>query len=93
MLTVNIDIQDRLINGHTGIIRHIEFARNSVCNVKFSDEQAGSKAVRPSYLGRQNSWVPIEKCEAEISIRKGSVSPSIKPTQLPYSTNMGIYCS
>ena len=46
MLTVNIDIQDRLINGQTGIVRHIEFAQGSACKVyiKFSDEQAGSKA-------------------------------------------------
>ena len=48
MLTVNIDIQDPLINGYTGIIRHIEFPQGSVCTVyvKFSDEQAGSKAMR-----------------------------------------------
>ena len=40
MLTVNIDIQDRLINGQTGIIRHIGFAQVSACKVyiKFSDE-------------------------------------------------------
>ena len=49
--------------------------------VKFSDEQADSKAMRSSYLGRQNSWVPIEKCETEILIKKGSASPSIKRTQ------------
>ena len=63
MLTVNIDIQDRLTNGQLGIIRHIEFAQASVRKVyvKFSDEQAGSKAMRSSYLNKQNSWVPIEK--------------------------------
>ena len=85
MLIVNIDIQDRLINGQTGIIRHIEFAQGNVCKayIKFFDEQAGSKVMRSSYLGRQNSWVPIEKCETEISIKKGSVSPSIKRTQFP----------
>ena len=35
MLTINIDIQDRLINGQTGITRHIEFAQGSVsiCNI------------------------------------------------------------
>ena len=40
MATVNIDIQDRLINGQTGIIRHIEFAQASARKVyvKFSDE-------------------------------------------------------
>ena len=39
--------------------------------------------MRPSYLGRQNSWVPIEKCETEIPIKEGSTSPSIKRTQFP----------
>ena len=47
MLTVNIDIQNCLINGQTGVIRHIEFAEGSACKVyiKFSDEKAGSKAM------------------------------------------------
>ena len=39
--------------------------------------------MRSSYLGRQNSWVPIEKCETEISIKKGLEWTSIKRTQLP----------
>ena len=39
--------------------------------------------MRSSYLGRQNSWVPIEKCETEISIKEGSALPSIKCTQFP----------
>ena len=73
MLTVNIDIQDCLTNGQTGSIRHIEFAEGTFHKVyvTFSDEQTGLKAMRSSYGGRQNSWVPIEKCETEISVRKG----------------------
>ena len=39
--------------------------------------------MKSSYLGRQNSWVPIEKREADISIKKGSALPSIKFTQFP----------
>ena len=39
--------------------------------------------MRSSDLGRQNSLVPIEKCEAVILIKKGSASPSIKRTQFP----------
>ena len=71
------------MNGQTEMIRHTEFAQGSAYEVyiKFSDEQAGSKAIRPSYLGRQNSWVSIEKYETEISIKKWSTSPSIKSTQ------------
>ena len=40
MLTVNKDIRDRLINGQTEIIRHIEHAQASARKVyvKFSDE-------------------------------------------------------
>ena len=47
MLVVNIDIQDRLINGQAGIIRHIEFAQagarkgtiHKVLTLKFGDFQ------------------------------------------------------
>ena len=39
--------------------------------------------MRSSYLGRQNFWVPIEKFESEILIKKGSATPSIKRTQFP----------
>ena len=48
MLTVNMDIQDHVINGHTGIIRHIEFAQGYISNVyvKHFDEQVGSKVKR-----------------------------------------------
>ena len=39
--------------------------------------------MKSSYLGRQNLWVPIKKCETENPIKKGSASPSIKHTQFP----------
>ena len=65
-LIVNIDIQDRLINDQTGIIRHVEFAQDSVCKVyvKFSDVQAFEKAMRSSYLGCQKSWVLIKTLQS-----------------------------
>ena len=34
-------------------------------------------------MGRQSSWVAIEKRETEISINKGLASPNIKRTQFP----------
>lgn len=39
--------------------------------------------MRSVYFGRQNSWDPIQKCETQTSIKKGSASPSIKSTQFP----------
>ena len=85
MLTVNVDIQGRLNNEQTGNIEHIEFVQGTIHKVyvKFSVEQAGTRAMRSSYLGRQNSWAAIEKCETEIPIKKESASPSIKRTQFP----------
>ena len=32
-------------------------------------------------LSKRNSWVSIEKCEAEIPVKKGWASPSIRRTQ------------
>ena len=37
--------------------------------------------MKSSYLGRQNSRVPIKKCETEISKKKVSASPSMTCTQ------------
>ena len=84
MLTVNLDIQDRLINGQIENISYIEFAQGSVPKVyvTFSDEQGGVKAMRSCYLGRNNSWVPIKKCKVYIPINKESAPPSIKRTKL-----------
>ena len=50
MLTVNVDIQDCLINGKTGNVKYIEFVQGSIHKVyvKFSDEQAGLRATRSS---------------------------------------------
>ena len=70
MLTVKVHLAYGLIKSQTGSINHTEFAQGIVCKVyvKISDEQPGSKAMKSSYLGRQNSWVPIEKCETHTSI-------------------------
>ena len=85
MLTINVDIQDRLINGQTEKVKHTEFVQGSIHKVyvKFFDGQARLIAVRLPYLGRQNSWIVIGKCKTEIPIKKGLASPSIKETQFP----------
>ena len=51
MLTVNVDKQDRPINDQQEIL----YILSNVCKiyVRFSDEQAGLKAMRKLYLGRQ----------------------------------------
>ena len=71
MLILNMDLQDRLINGQRGNVRHIEFSRSNVCKVYalFSDEKDDLETMASSCLGRQKSWISIKKCETEISIK------------------------
>ena len=77
MITVNMHTHDRIIYAPQKTIRHIGLAQGSAPKVyvKFCDEQNGSKAIISSYLGRKSSWVPIEQCETETSIKKESTSP------------------
>ena len=83
ILAINLDAEDRLINGQTENISNIEFAHGSVRKVyvNVSDKQVGLNATRSSYPIRQNSLVSIEKWETEIPVKKGLASPSIKCTQ------------
>ena len=85
MLRVNVDMQDRIINGQTRNISQIKFDQGIVrkVSVKFYDEKAGLKAIKSSYLGRKKLLGSYLKCEAEIPIKKGSASQSIKRTQFP----------
>lgn len=84
MLTINIDIHDRLINGQMGEISNIELLKKaSKKYVKFSVTQAGLKTMTTIHLMRQNSWVGIGKSETQFPIKKESTPPSIKRTQFP----------
>ena len=65
ILIVNIYIQDRLIDGQAGNIRHIQLAPVKVRKVSVK----GLKAIKSSCLSRQNSWISVEKCKTEISIK------------------------
>ena len=62
MFAINLDIQNCLINSQTGNFSHIEFPQGIVRKVyvTFSDNQAGLKAMRWPYLGRETSWIPIK---------------------------------
>ena len=95
MLTVNMDIQDHLIISQTGYVRHIKFAQGSVgkIKVKFSDKQAGLKAMKSSYLDRQNSKVPTEKCETENSKKKRITISIHQANSISINISIGIYYS
>ena len=87
MLTANIDILDRLINGLLGTVKHIASHNGNVKKIylKLDDSKAGLHAMSGDVLASSRQWVPISRTEAKISInagsnRKGSV---IRRTQFP----------
>ena len=87
MLTVNIDLQDRLVNGQLGTVKCIrtDSERNvSKIYVMFDDSKAGLKRMNSDAFGKQHLWVPIEKIEVGIKIKSCKTSsPVIKRTQYP----------
>ena len=85
MVTVNIDFKDRLINGQVGEVFGFKIVDHIINQVyiKFQDPQIGRKAIMANQITRAKCVVPIEKCEVDIPISKGSVSPCIKRTQFP----------
>ena len=88
MLTTNIDIADRLINGQMGRTVRIAVSCNTnkptAVYVKFDDDKAGNIVIDKSTdsYAKQNRVVPIVPVLAKIKVRKGKgSSPEIQRTQ------------
>lgn len=87
MLTTNIDIADRLINGQMGTVIKVDVNQNTkkiIIYVKFDDNEAGKNAINKCPNPRQNQVVPIEPVLRRIKIRPGKPSsPEIQRIQFP----------
>ena len=85
MLTSNLDIDDRLVNGLVGTVKQIKYKNNevSVVYVKFNDISAGREAMQSDLTAQQQNWVPIKKHQALFGLRKNKQQPSVKRTQFP----------
>ena len=90
MLTNNIDIVDRLINGQIGTVIKIDVNQNTgkptIIYIKFEDDKAGKNLIEKSsnLFVRENNAVPIEPILARIKVRPGKPSsPEIQRVQFP----------
>ena len=85
MVTVNVDIQNMLINGKIREVTGFEIMNSIVEKVyiKFQDSLVGRNSMLSDHFAQQNCLVPLQKCDADIPFCKGSISPSIKRTQFP----------
>ena len=86
MLTSNIDINDRSINGQIGTIYSIKYDAQSlvqVIYVNFNDTKAGLMKMRSDPYASQNNVVPIHRIELNIPISLSGSGPSFLRTQFP----------
>ena len=72
MLTLNLDIDSRLVNGLVGTVKQMKYKNNefSVLYVKFNDNNAGRETMQSDVTDRQHNWVPIKKHQALFGLRK-----------------------
>ena len=84
MITTNIELLDRLINGEIGTVKYININQNEVnaIYVAFDDVSAGQIRINGNDLiASSNKWVPIEKEETSICFNKYKItSPAINRT-------------
>ena len=61
MLTQNLDLEDRLINGQIGTVVHIKFFNwePTILYIEFMDEKAGLKLKRSNFYSLNKNCVPI----------------------------------
>ena len=75
MLTINKDVEDKLVNGSTGIVRYIQGIRNNkpsgVIFVQFDNPSAGNKLKNSTYRGELKTCVPI--LPETLTFRKGEI--------------------
>lgn len=90
MLTTNIDIADRLINGQIGSVAKIivnqDNQKPTVIFVKFDDHNAGNISIQKcgNLFATQNRAVPIQPVVTKIKVRPGKPSsPEIQRIQFP----------
>ena len=90
MLTANIDISDRLINGQIGTVVKIyvnpNTQRPSIIFIKFDDDKAGQNMINNSnnQYAKEHKVVPVEPILAKIKVRPNKPSsPEIQRIQFP----------
>uniref|UniRef100_A0A7M5V9S6 ATP-dependent DNA helicase n=2 Tax=Clytia hemisphaerica TaxID=252671 RepID=A0A7M5V9S6_9CNID len=73
LISKNIDITDRLVNGQVGTVMGFKFnSINKISGiyVKLDDTKAGKKGSNLDQVCRENSWTLIERAECTFNTRK-----------------------
>ena len=74
MITQNISVLDRIVNGQVGVIVHIKFKDDNVNSqpqviyIKLDDDKAGLDAKRTDTYAMENNCIPIKQSESSITV-------------------------
>ena len=75
MLTINIDLEDRLTNGLVDKVMYLRYVNDEVkvIYVKFNDQNSGQQAIQSDIFARQRNWLPMQKYETTFPIKKNKL--------------------
>ena len=84
IITSNIDLADRLINGQYGVVFDFAYIDSSITKVyiKLDDQNAGKNAMSKDLYTSKYKVVPIQRIETNVIISKNS-SETFKRTEYP----------
>ena len=85
MLTVNIDLNDRLVNGQLGTVDNIVFTESGISKIylKFDDPLVGKQLMCSDFCSNTHQVVPINRVESRISLTRKNTLHMISRTQFP----------
>ena len=85
MLTQNIDIDDKLVNGALEKVMGFQYCnkKGDVVYIEFNDGSVGRNLMESDDISRRNNWVPIERNEVSFRVKKNTHHPCVKRTQFP----------
>ena len=85
MITTNIDLSDRLINGQISTVKYISINQNEVNAIYVAFDNVSVVQIRINgndLIARSNKWVPIRREETSIYTNKNkATSPAINSIQ------------
>ena len=87
MLTVNLDVNEHLVNGQLGTVKHIVYNNRypllSRIFVKFGDENDGKSRKKRFYQGELKECVPITAMPKTFPYSRGKTMITVERTQFP----------
>ena len=86
MLTDNISVSHRLINGSIGTVKHLDRRSKPLCStiyVKFDDPKAGNSMKDRRLRGELKECVPITATAKRFPLKKGKSTVIVERKQFP----------